>query len=250
MKFTKRIATTALAGAMAMSMAVPAFAAANETKITAKYAEVKIDVVVPTTGTATINPYALSVAVKKSTDATVDIEKQQIVSMPLAIVNKSKMKLNVGATVTSTETGAFKFTDEDISDTAAETGNKAYVYLDAKTTTFTQTDMVDGKLDQDKLIDEFAKWQKGSQTMESGGIALAVKDGSDIVLTNKADATSAPLIQLNPGAANTAGEIEVKSGGIAMFRLAGSVAKSPTTAWKTTDGFTTTIAFTFEPDLS
>ena len=37
-----------------------------------------------------------------------------------------------------------------------------------------------------------------------------------------------------------------KGGGAAYFRLTGEAVKAPTTPWKATDGFTATIAFTFE----
>ena len=48
----KRILSSVLAVAAAASMAVPAFAAGNETEITGTYEEVEIKVLVPATATA------------------------------------------------------------------------------------------------------------------------------------------------------------------------------------------------------
>lgn len=50
-----RILSGAMAGALALSLAVPAFAS-NSTDITGTYQAVTIDVTVPTSGTAQINP--------------------------------------------------------------------------------------------------------------------------------------------------------------------------------------------------
>ena len=63
MKFMnmKRFASTVMAGALTMSLAVPAFAADSQTVITATYAETALDVVVPANTNATINPYGLPV---------------------------------------------------------------------------------------------------------------------------------------------------------------------------------------------
>ena len=52
----KRFASTALAGALALSMAVPAFAAGNTTVISGAYEAVTLSVTVPTTGKAIIKP--------------------------------------------------------------------------------------------------------------------------------------------------------------------------------------------------
>ena len=57
--FKNRVLSGALAGALAVTMAVPAFAAANSTEITATYEEPTISVVVPQSGTAMINPYGM-----------------------------------------------------------------------------------------------------------------------------------------------------------------------------------------------
>ena len=81
MKFMnkKRFASSVLAGTLALSLAAPALAANNTTtNIAGSYADIPIAVVVPTTGTAQINPYGLPVSITKSNDSTVDLTGQKI----------------------------------------------------------------------------------------------------------------------------------------------------------------------------
>ena len=100
---TKRIVSTALSAAMALSLSVPAFAAGTkpntETTISGKYEETIIDVVVPQTGNAFINPYGLGTSATQSTGTKVQI-KGQIVTAPMYIVNNSGLDLDVGAVIT------------------------------------------------------------------------------------------------------------------------------------------------------
>ena len=66
MKFLnkKRVASAALAGALALSMAAPAFA--SQSVITGNYKEIRLAVTVPTTGKAVINPYGLPIALSET----------------------------------------------------------------------------------------------------------------------------------------------------------------------------------------
>ena len=47
----QRVISGAMAGVLAVSLAVPAFAAGKSTKVTGTYKDIPISVVVPTTGT-------------------------------------------------------------------------------------------------------------------------------------------------------------------------------------------------------
>lgn len=71
----KKILSMGMAVAMTAALAVPAFAAdadapQNVTEITGTYTETVIDVVVPATASAVINPYGLGTTVTKSDGST------------------------------------------------------------------------------------------------------------------------------------------------------------------------------------
>ena len=104
-----RILSGAMAGVLAMSLAVPAFAAggtpapaaANTTEINGTYTPITIDVVVPANGAAQINPYGLPIEVPKSSGGKVSFENQKIMTQPTAAIkNKMKVDLAVKAAVT------------------------------------------------------------------------------------------------------------------------------------------------------
>ena len=87
-----RICSGAMAGVLALSLAVPAFAAGNtpmntQTEITATYQKVDIKVIVPQTGTALINPYGLDLKVKDAANNEVTISGQKIVTAPMSLKN-------------------------------------------------------------------------------------------------------------------------------------------------------------------
>lgn len=101
---SKKLLSLALALIMSLSLAVPALAAGdpNTTVISGSFEDVVIDVEVPATGTAFINPYGLDLKVPDGAGGSdkVTIKGQQIVSAPMALKNKTAMDLNVSATVT------------------------------------------------------------------------------------------------------------------------------------------------------
>lgn len=118
MKFKnmKRFTTAAMAGALALSMSVPAFAStANTTNITGNYNAIKLAVTVPATGKAVINPYGLPYKLGDST-----ISGQQITTgAALMIQNKSEVALKVDAVVSGTPTAGVTLD-------AADAGNDTY----------------------------------------------------------------------------------------------------------------------------
>ena len=98
-----RILSGAMAGVLAMSLAVPAFAAdaeapKNQTVITGAYTETVIDVVVPGTVDAVINPYGLGTTVTKS-DGTKIAVTGQVITPTQTITNNTDLNLIVGAKV-------------------------------------------------------------------------------------------------------------------------------------------------------
>jgi len=226
----KKLIALGLCSSVAMAMTVPAFAAttSNQTKITATYAEPVIKVKVPTTGTAIINPYKLPYSLGKDGDTDITISGQQIATKPLALVNTGDTALDVNATVTGVIGGDMKLVTAAPSDT--ETAKNAYMYLEFKT--------------EDSLV---SKVESG--TVPAAELAKAAKDWSgdpvedNMVVVCTKSTTKDKIITL--AAANADGTVQ--DGGIAMYRLSGSVVKAPKIAWTTKDKVDVTVAFTFEP---
>lgn len=215
----KRFGSVALAGAMAMSMAVPAFAANQSVVVSGSYTPIDLRVVVPTTGTAIINPYGLPIQIG---DAT--ISGQQITtSAPLVIQNRSAVALSVSASLSATtSTGVTLEPASASTDYTTATDKKLHVVFEA----FTSELDANTATDNDTLRPLFA-------ALNSDDAAL-----SGDVTTTAADATgSLVLREANDG--------EAQRGGVALFRLSGEAAKKAT--WEATDTFEATIAFTFEP---
>ena len=226
----KRFASTVMAAVLALALAVPAFAS-NSTNITGTYRAITLNVTVPTTGSAIINPYGLPFDV-----SGVSVSGQQITTgAPLLVQNKSSVPLSVSASIVSTVKGSFVFSSTAITD--GETGNKGNVEFQMfKAPGVTEANVTD----MEAIAPKFA----------------ALKDADALCRTvlTKTDATANPavpavtqdnIVTLKPANANG----ELVDGGAAYFRLSGTVAKKPTTAWTTTDGFTAKVTFTFEPTI-
>lgn len=241
-----RILSGAMAGVLAMSLAVPAFAtggtpapaAANTTEINGTYQAITIDVVVPPNTTAQINPYGLPVDVAKSS-GKITFENQKILTQPkAAIKNKMKVDLAVKAAVTgaikalpggSTAT-PMKFASEAL--TADVTAKSVFAYVQAKTSTTTGAD---GTTLEDALIDEYAAWEQDYD---------AAKD----ILVKVGTVTKENFVTLKAAEMAADGTFsEYNEGSIALIRVAGDAVASPKEAWTTDDGFTAKIAYTFAP---
>lgn len=253
----KRIITTALAGTMALSLAVPAFASGNTTKVTATYSEIAIDVVVPGTAAVTINPMGMPIKLPV-TDADNDTPKEvgsTIAMTPSAIINKSSMDLAVGATVTGTVKGNFKFapTAWDPAGDAALTTNSAFVFLEMKKAGADVLNDDKTATDATKLSNAWEQWADTATTDMRSASDVADKvagvDGANdciVVLSTKATTSSQGLVKLDAATAGTGGTLEPGNDSVGLFRLGGQVVESPKTPWAKTDGFGATIAFSFK----
>ena len=243
-----RILSGAMAGVLAMSLAVPAFAAGGTpapatnttTEIEGTYEPVTIDVVVPTDGEAQINPYGLPVIVEKSGGAKVSFANQKILTQPTAAI---KNKMNIALTVKAAVTGAItalptgstatpmKFASEAL--TADVTAKSVFAYVQAKPST---SNGADGDTINDKLIDEYAAWTQDYDAAKD----ILVKVGTE---------TKENFVTLKAATMETDNTTfkEYAAGSVALIRVAGDVVASPKEAWSTDDGFTVTIAYTFAP---
>lgn len=241
-----RIFSGLMAGILAVSLAVPAFATPNtSTNIEGTYVDIVIDVNVPTNGTAQVNPYGLPVKL----DDNSKISGEQIVTKPLFLVNNSDSNLNVSASVTATAKGDLRFAEA--APTSTDTYKSAFVYLQMKSTALADTDkatpqqVTDNEdiqgLDPDKANAAFAAWTQ------------AYDEDKDLVLNGTRAADKSDMVTLAASTVTTTGgttSVTWNAGSIAAFRLAGKVNANPKEAWNTRDGFTSAVAFTFKPDTT
>lgn len=224
MKFMnmKRFGATVMAGALALSMAAPAFAAEktnDTTTFTGKYEPITLAVTVPKTGDAIINPYGLPVALDEE---TVISGEQITTGAPLLIKNQSKVALAVTAKVKGTVKGTFTFSADAVG--ADETANKGNVIFEAFP--------APGVLDDTDTLELNAMFA----ALNSDDVALTAT-----VDTAEAETTGALVLREGDEEGLT------QDGGAAFVRLSGTVAKAPTTAWVAADGFEATVVFSFEP---
>lgn len=230
----KKLLSLALSGVLAASLAIPAFA--TSTNITGAYEDIEIAVLVPTTGTAQINPYGLPV---KLTTANKSIVNEQIVTKPLAIANKSEVDLAVSASVVATANGDLKFVEA--APLAGDTSKSAFVYLQMKP----ERTLLESALNTEKtgftdtvLDTAAAAWKQ------------AYNADKDLVLNGREAGSSKENMVFLKKASTTGGNVTIAQGGGAMFRLSGSVVSNPREAWTESDGFNATVAFTFRPDTT
>lgn len=253
MKFMnmKRFGAVVMAGALAVSMMAPAFAASNNTTtIEGGYEEMPIAVVVPTTGTAQINPYGLPVTLTKTDTTKVQITGQKITTQPLSLRNQGTVGMDVNASLKVLPKGDASIRGAAL--TASETGKEIDVSLEvagldnAKYAVST----IDPTL-EDALIDAFA--DPATWTGAGSLRAPAAASPSATVTPAKSGAALAVL-----GAATEAGGlVTYGNDSIAMFRLTGELNQEPNdgaspavdTPWTEEDGFTATIVFKFTPTV-
>jgi hypothetical protein len=243
----KKLTSLVLAGAMAASLAVPAFAATEvdpltnrTTNVTAAYQDVTIAVWVPSDATVYVNPYGLPVAIgKDSNDKDVKVDGQ-IVSKPLVLKNQSDVALDINISYTSAVKGSFTFATTAPTD--SDTKNAGFVYLDVR-----QATSLTG---EDSAVTDAAIAEAWKEVTWDEYSADAKNE-----LLLKATTTAVPKTGMETLAAATmdddTGEFkEYAAGSIAFVGITGSCVTSPKTAWTTKDGFTVKLAFTFTPSTS
>ena len=215
----KKIMSTALAGAMALSLSVPAFAAANSdtsleqnTAITGTTQAPTIKITVPATGAVVVNPYKMSVTPDGGSTAVTD----QIISATQYIENASDVAVKVSAQVTGTAAGNLAFATAS-TQTKAVTTNSVFMYFEMVASDDNSTEPT---------------WATAYDSKSTTQILVSTK------ATKKAD-----MLTLAAGTGTAA----ASTGAYAAFHLAGDAASTPTTAWAAADKADVAIAFTFTP---
>jgi hypothetical protein len=246
----KKLLSMALACAMATTLAVPAFAATTTTsenttnrttKVTAAYQAVTVDVVVPTTGTVIINPYALPVEIATG----VKVSKQQVVAKPMAIKNKSDTPLKMNVTVSTLATGNLKLVDGTSWDDAAKENNAAI------TMSVLPTTLAGAEVSEADIADLY-KTTYGDAGADTGwtsgtGVKTLLLASTD-AKTATVDSDTFKACTTLTAATFADGKFSAyASGSIAVIGFSGKCVQDPTTAWATKDGVTVTLAFSFNP---
>lgn len=251
----KRFGAVVMAGALALSMMAPAFAAGatqekNSTIITGAYAETPIAVTVPTTGTAKINPFGLPVSMTKSDGETkVNIVGQQITHEVLSVRNNGDVALDMGVKAFSVlPKGGVSIAASKDTDKAIKVDLQVKGLNDAKYAVASTEETL-----PDLLMDAFADdatWA-GATALTAPAVAAnatALPTGTDPAATSD----NSPAAVLGAATVSPDGEVTYGNNSIALFRLKGDMAKEPKTGttenpWETADGFTATVVFKFIP---
>lgn len=223
MKFSKKLLSMVLAGALAISASISAFAANTSTQITGTYQNIEIEVNVPRMGTAFINPYKLPLTVGTSSYNA----GQQIFTAPMVVENLSELvDLDVSAKLTGTTVSSgMTLASEKLESDA--TAKSAFVYFQMAPTSATSLAAVDTD------YYDSTKW-----SAYNARNCLVLQAGRDSAFEN--ETVLATITKTDASGA-------AQAGSLAMFRLTGDCVKAPRTPWETTDTFSTTVAFTFAP---
>ena len=217
----KKIMSTALAGVMALSLSVPALAAANtetsltqNTEVTGSTEAPTIKITVPATNTVIVNPYKMTVQNAAGDDVT-----DQIVSATKYIKNESDVALKVSAEVTGKPAGALTLaTASTQGGTRAVTTNSVFMSFEIGAAT--------------------AEDGTGDPTWAANGYDS--KLASQILVSAKA-VKKADMLTLGVGETTAT---------YAGYRLTGDAADTPTNAWTENDKVDVSIAFTFTPTVA
>lgn len=221
MKF-KKIVSSALASALAFSMAVPAFAASSDLTATTNYEGTlqapTISITVMDSGSVIVNPYKMSVT-PSGGSATTD----QIISPVQYITNASNVALNVSATVT----GKLPTGKKDVTFATATTQN-------ASKPLTTNSIFMYFEIAPASSATDVPSWPENYNAKPA-----ADQETKQVLVAAKAT-TASNLLTLDVG--NTTNTF-------AAYRLTGDAVSSPTRAWAEDDAVSVSVAFTFTPTV-
>lgn len=253
----KRILSGAMAGVLAMSLAVPAFASSGggtdtpttpknmATEFSGKYEAPNIEVIVPTTGTVVINPYGLGTTVSKSDNSKVTLTGQ-VMSAPLAVKNQTGMWLNVGATATAVfpADATMKLAATSTKGTPdKEETDPDYVAPASGKSAFVQLEVV-----QAPATVAGADANVGDLIIDASAVAANWANSGKLTVSAKG-ATADNLAVLKPAdmTGTNGGFKAYKAGSVALFRLSGDCTSGPKATWDAKDTFTVNVVFNFVP---
>lgn len=244
-KYSKKIALI-LVLALALVTAIPALA--TSTVIDGEYDPIPLSVIVPGNVDAILNPFGLPVKIMADDGAT-NIgsltNPGQIATKPLVGVNMSEVDLYVGATVTGTPRGNFKFATSAPSKTA--TTNTGLVYLQVKASsadlaysTTVDTTTVCGGFDGTAVLGELNGWALPAK--------YSASDADKLIISTR-ESTKSEMCQIKKGIASVSGgDVDTPDAkGYFVARVTGNIVQKPKTAWVTGDGFTANITWEFTP---
>lgn len=257
-KSMKRFGSILMAGVMALSLVVPAFAEAaatpNQTVVAGSYVAVPISVLVPTTGSAQINPYGLPVTVSATADGDpISITNQQITNVPMYIGNFGTVALDVDATLAVLPKGSVKI--QGVALTNAEVGKEINVELEV---VGLDNAAYAKAIDNEALIFDLHEAYADEDTWDNATSLTAPAAASPTATVTPAKSADNTTPMATLGAATVNGEvITYGDDSIALFRLAGEMNEEPVKSasgggteedpWVEADGFTATIVFKFKP---
>lgn len=266
MKFKnmKRFGSVVMAGAMALSLVVPAFAEAAEsvntsTEVTGGYVTIPISVLVPTSGSAQINPYGLPVVVGAKADGTnIEVVGEQISNVPMYVTNYGTTDLDMDASLAVVPKGGVIIKDDyDVTNPGADTGKQMKVTLQVAA----QNDhaFAKGVEDESLIVALYEKYAAdGTWNAATELVAPDAASPTATVTPTKSTDTGNTTPMATLGAATVNGEaITYGDDSIALFRLKGEMNAEPVKSvsgggteedpWVEADGFTATIVFKFKP---
>lgn len=213
----RRFLTTAAALALILSVPAGTNVSAQSTVFSARYGNPDVDVIVPETGAAFINPYGMSARIGRDED-----DCGQVLSIPSSIVNVGDVPLQVDVAVSGRIMSGSDMTLSTSSTTEdpGSTWKKVFMYFEMKNVSVAQGE------DPSSV-----RWD-GVYNEETD---LVVKDGKQTKIEN--------LLTL--GAAKQGGAASANSS--AAFHLTGDAVKNPASSWSEKDGVEVTVTFTFKP---
>lgn len=249
MKNNRKKIALILVLALTLAIAIPALAA-QTTRVVGKYEVPAIEVIIPTSGQAVINPYKLPIKIMADDQSTIGNLKNagQIATRPLVGVNLSEVDLDIGATVVGEATGDFILTAEAPANTVKTKSGQVYLDLananydlGYDTTIAGSSTAVCGGFNATAVMSALEGWTEADYNKDSPAtnhlLVSARADSKQHMVTIKAMTDSD-----SDGAVDT-----IPSDGYFMARLIGKVTVMPTEEWTVRDGVNTTITWIIEP---
>lgn len=231
----KKLISTAMAGVMALSLSVPAFA--DDVKVEGSINLPTINMVLPTTASMIMNHYELNVKLNPRDPDETPVD-DQIISPLMTVKNLSNIGVKVAVSVQGTKgKGTAAFATGTTQGSTKSTAKEAFVY---------------------------AKFLIGDPDMAISDITAPTTvpsaDGDYLTILSET-ATEVTKLKATDAASTTAGSVNVltgttgktaANGGVLGFRFFGDMTQAPelngeSDPWTDKDILGATVSFTFSP---